>query len=229
MKRSFRLFLTSTACLLESPDVPSYARLCCSQMEQRELPGQEGAHQGRWAQELRWDLLPLVVAIKWAQRLLWLLRKQKEERKQSWSLYAYSDSNKRSLKWRYSCSSSQFAKRWYYPKCSKVTTFDKNSSRLCACWKLVRMVFPTTAWGSLCSSVWRLCCIDGQLEQDIISSISQKVENVSKWGLWWLWIQKGHLCEPFISGPGRLLTASQKGWKTFSGVGLPRQIIGEPL
>ncbi len=146
----------------------------------------------------------------------------------------YSNSAKRSLKWRYSCSCSQFASVDTIPNAVRYA-FWQNSSRLCACWTGANG-FRLQPWGSLCSSVWRLVYVDGQLGRGTRTLSGSIYSTEKNWkmflngGLCSGWIQKGHLCEPhFISGPGRWRAFDrQPELKGLSGVGLPRLIAREP-
>ncbi len=74
----------------------------------------------------------------------------------------------------------------YYPKCGKVTTFDKILPSALALAELVRMVFPTSSSGVATVSLGFIY-VDGQARRETDAIRFRKIGNVSKWGLCRLW------------------------------------------
>ncbi len=101
VRTSSRLFLTSYNVPL-SLWTSFYARLCCSSKWSNEKTswGKRRSTSGTFRPRAKGEvgLTPLVVAIDELTGGFWRKQKSRADR------FAYSDSLKRSLKWRYSCS-----------------------------------------------------------------------------------------------------------------------------
>ncbi len=151
------------------------------------------ARQGRWGSGLAGGTYSHSDYIRWARELVWLLHKQH----QSWSLCLLSVQKDR-LSGVILCN--LFAvrqQRWYYPKCGKVTTSQKELLLGSAHWTGAEWTWlqpwecSARQFEGFCLCRWTA----GREPRDVIpGSISEEVD-VSM-GLWRLGTERRHCVNP---------------------------------